>query len=128
MSQLSSIFTGTISYGIGSAHTPLASWRLLFLVLGAFSLLWSALLVLLLPDSPTQCRYLTSREKFVCLHRVRDNNTGVEDKRIKWHQVRECICDPKTWLLFTFAVAQSIPNGGVSPPAPQNTTHPPKPF
>lgn len=114
MSQFSSIFTGIVSYGIGNANTSLASWRLLFLVLGAFSLLWAVIVFLFLPDSPMQCRYMSDREKFICLQRVKDNNTGIEDKNIKWYQVRECVCDPKTWLLFIFSIAQNIPNGGVS--------------
>ncbi|EOD44867.1 putative allantoate permease protein [Neofusicoccum parvum UCRNP2] len=116
MSQFSSIFTGIVSYGIGNANTPLASWRLLFLVLGCFSLLWAVVVFLFLPDSPAQCRYMTDREKFICLQRIKDNNTGVESKEIKWYQIRECLCDPKTWLLFIFSIAQNIPNGGVCVP------------
>ncbi|KAK0664298.1 putative transporter [Lasiodiplodia hormozganensis] len=114
MSQFSSIFTGIVSYGIGHAHTSLASWRLLYLVLGGISLVWAAVLFLLLPDSPTRCWYMCDREKFVCLERVKSNNTGVEDKKIKWYQVRECFCDPKTWLLIVFGIAQNILNGGIT--------------
>ncbi|KKY27146.1 putative allantoate permease [Diplodia seriata] len=64
-------------------------------------------------NSPAQCRYMTDREKFICLQRIKDNNTGVENKDIKWYQIRECLVDPKTWLLFVFAIAQNIPNGGL---------------
>ncbi|PYH32811.1 allantoate permease [Aspergillus neoniger CBS 115656] len=111
--QLSSVFSGVVSYGIGHTHTALHPWRLLFLVLGAFSILWSGVLYIFLPDSPVQCWYFSDREKFVCLERVKDNNTGMEDKTIKWYQVRECLLDPKTWLLALFSLAQNIPNGGL---------------
>ncbi|KAJ5223579.1 Major facilitator superfamily domain general substrate transporter [Penicillium chermesinum] len=111
--QLSSVFSGIVSYGIGQTDTSVAPWRLLFIVLGAFTLLWAGVLFVFLPDSPVQCWYFTDREKFVCLERVKDNNTGIEDKTIKWYQVRECLLDPKTWLLALFAVAQNIPNGGL---------------
>ncbi|PWY83244.1 MFS general substrate transporter [Aspergillus sclerotioniger CBS 115572] len=111
--QLSSVFSGVVSYGIGHTHTALHPWRLLFLVLGAFSILWSIILYVFLPDSPVQCWYFSDREKFVCLERVKDNNTGMEDKTIKWYQVRECLLDPKTWLLALFSLAQNIPNGGL---------------
>lgn len=114
MSQGSSIFTGVVSYGIGHAHTSIASWRLLFLVLGAFSILWAGVILAFLPNSPTTCWYMSDREKYICLQRIRANNTGVEEKdRIKWYQVRECLADPRTWLLFLFAIAQNIPNGGL---------------
>ncbi|KAL4862333.1 hypothetical protein BDV12DRAFT_203161 [Aspergillus spectabilis] len=111
--QLSSVFAGVVSYGIGQTDTALSPWRLLFIVLGAFSFLWAITLWIFLPDSPVQCWYFTDREKFVCLHRVKDNNTGMEDKTIKWYQVRECLLDPKTWHLALFALAQNIPNGGL---------------
>ncbi|KAL4882969.1 major facilitator superfamily domain-containing protein [Aspergillus karnatakaensis] len=111
--QLSSVFAGLVSYGIGQTNTSLSPWRLLFIVLGAFSILWAITLYIFLPDSPVNCWYFTDREKFVCLHRVKDNNTGMEDKTIKWYQVRECLLDPKTWLLALFALAQNIPNGGL---------------
>ncbi|KAJ5281315.1 Major facilitator superfamily domain general substrate transporter [Penicillium angulare] len=111
--QLSSVFSGLVSYGIGQTHTVLAPWRLLFLVLGGFSIIWAVVLYIFLPDSPVQCWYFSDREKFVCLERVKDNNTGMEDKTIKWYQVRECLMDPKTWLLALFSLAQNIPNGGL---------------
>ncbi|KAL4794840.1 major facilitator superfamily domain-containing protein [Aspergillus venezuelensis] len=111
--QLSSVFAGLVSYGIGQTNTSLSPWRLLFLVLGAFSLLWAVVLYIFLPDSPVTAWYFTDREKFVCLQRVKDNNTGIEDKTIKWYQVRESLTDPKTWLLALFSVAQNIPNGGL---------------
>lgn len=111
--QLSSVFSGVVSYGIGQTNTSLAPWRLLFIVLGGFSLIWAAILYIFLPDSPVQCWYLSDREKFVCLERVKDNNTGMEDKTIKWYQVRECLLDPKTWLLALFSLSQNIPNGGL---------------
>ena len=71
------------------------------------------MIYIFLPSSPIDCWYLSDREKFVCLHRVRENNTGIEDKKIKWYQVRECLRDPKTWLLSIFAIAQNIPNSGI---------------
>ena len=102
-----------MSYGIGHTHSAIHPWRLLFLVLGGFSILWSIVLVIFLPDSPLKCWYMSDREKYICLQRVRDNNTGVEDKKFKIHQVFECLMDPKTWLLFIFSLAQNIPNGGL---------------
>ncbi|TKA21723.1 hypothetical protein B0A50_08659 [Salinomyces thailandicus] len=114
LSQGSSIFVGVISYGIGHAHTSIASWRLLFLVLGGFSVIWAGIVWTFLPDSPLTCWYMNDRQKYICLQRIRGNNTGVEEKdHVKWYQVRECLIDPRTWLLFVFSIAQNIPNGGL---------------
>ena len=76
-------------------------------------MLWSVVLLIFMPDSPVQCWYLSNREKYICVERVKRNNTGVEEKKIKLYQVRECFLDPKTWLLFFFSIAQNIPNGGL---------------
>lgn len=111
--QGSSIFSGIISYGIGHTNTALHPWRLLFLVLGAYSVLWAVVIWFLLPDSPVSARWLNDREKYICLVRIKGNNTGMEDKTIKWYQVRECLMDPKTWLLALFSCAQNIPNGAL---------------
>ncbi|KAI0902508.1 major facilitator superfamily domain-containing protein [Annulohypoxylon nitens] len=111
--QFSSIFSGIVSYGIAQSHTSIAQWRLLFVVLGAFSILWSLLLLVVLPDSPVTAGFLSKRERYICVRRVQVNNTGIEEKRIKWYQVKECMLDPKTWLLAIFACAQNVPNGGL---------------
>ncbi|KAE8147348.1 major facilitator superfamily domain-containing protein [Aspergillus avenaceus] len=111
--QLSSVFAGIVSYGLGHAHTSLRPWRLLFLALGSFSTLWAVVIYIFLPDSPVKCWYMTDREKYICLERVKDNNTGMEDKTLKLYQVKECLLDPKTWLLAIFSCAQNIPNGGL---------------
>lgn len=71
---------GTISYGIGHTHTAIASWRLLFLILGGFTFLWGICLLLFLPDSPLKARFLNEKEKYIALHRIRSNKTGVENK------------------------------------------------
>lgn len=108
---LSSVVSGVLSYGIGIADTWIARWRLLFIALGTITVVWSAVLYLFLPSSPVEAWYLTDREKYVCLERVRDNNTGIEDKKMKWYQVKECLLDPKPWLISIFACSQNIPNG-----------------
>lgn len=114
--QGSSIVAGLVSYGVGHANvasTSIALWRLLFLVLGGWSVIWAVVIWLFLPDSPPTCWWMSERQKYVCLVRIQKNNTGVEDRKIKWYQVRECLLDPKSWLLCVFTIAQNIPNGGL---------------
>ncbi|GAM82996.1 hypothetical protein ANO11243_009820 [Dothideomycetidae sp. 11243] len=111
--QLSSVFAGIVSYGIGHSHSHLAPWRLLFLTFGAFTILWAAVLAIFLPDSPVKCWYMTDREKYIAVQRVRRNNTGIEDKKFKLSQVIECLVDPKTWCLVVFSFTQNVPNGGL---------------
>lgn len=46
--------------------------------------------------------------------RVRGNQTGVEQRKIKWSQVAEAFLDRNTWLYFLVGVIGNIPNGGLS--------------
>ncbi|KAI8719946.1 hypothetical protein NCS52_00438400 [Fusarium sp. LHS14.1] len=90
-----SLVTGIVSYGIGHTKTGIASWRLLFLVIGGFTLVWGG------------------KEKYIALDRVRDNMTGIENKEFKWYQVREAFTDYKTYLLFVFFLSMNVPTGGL---------------
>ena len=111
LNSLSTLFVGLISYGIGQSHTAIAQWRLLYLILGGFTMAWAILVLIFLPDSPTNCWYMSEREKFIALQRVKDNNTGMEDKTLKPYQIKECILDPRTWLIVLFGAAQNVTNG-----------------
>lgn len=110
---MSSVVTGLLGYGVGHSHSSVAPWRLLFIILGAVTAVLSGLVYIYIPSSPVEAWWLTDREKFICIDRVRQNNTGVEDKTFKMYQVIECVKDPKPWLLFLFSVSQNICNGGL---------------
>ncbi|KAF5257814.1 hypothetical protein FOXYS1_11629 [Fusarium oxysporum] len=109
----SSLVTGIVSYGIGHVEAGIASWRLLFLVVGGFTLIWGAILTIWLPDSPLGDNFMKGRQKYIALDRVRDNMTGIENKEFKWYQVREAFTDYKTYLLFIFFLSMNIPTGGL---------------
>ncbi|CAK7245112.1 MAG: hypothetical protein STHCBS139747_006681 [Sporothrix thermara] len=110
---LSSVVTGLLAYGVGHSKSSVAPWRLLFIILGAVTLVLAVFVYIYIPSSPVEAWWLTDREKFVCIERVRKNNTGVEDKQFKLYQAIECLKDPKPWLLALFAVSQNICNGGL---------------
>jgi hypothetical protein len=46
--------------------------------------------------------------------RMRRNQTGVEQKRINWDQIKEAYLDYKTWLFTLLGFVANIPNGGLS--------------
>ncbi|KAH0278506.1 MFS general substrate transporter, partial [Aureobasidium melanogenum] len=101
-------------YGIGNINGALASWRYEFLIVGAFCSAWAIVLCLLLPNSPTTFRGFSRDEKLIMIARMRRNQTGVEQKRINWDQIREAYLDYKTWLFTLLGFVSNIPNGGIS--------------
>ena len=74
--------------------------------------MWGIVLFIFLPDSPVNARLLTHRQRRIAVERLRENQTGVENKQFKLYQVREAFMDYKLYLLFLAAVVGNIPNGG----------------
>ncbi|KAF7192467.1 putative transporter, partial [Pseudocercospora fuligena] len=108
------VLAGIASFGIGHIGGSLASWRYIFLIWGAITTFWGILVLLVLPDSPLKARFLSAPERQLVLARVKENNTGLENKQWKLEQFIEALTDIKTWLLFIFAVTSNSPNGGLT--------------
>jgi hypothetical protein len=68
----------------------------------------------LVPDSPVTAKRLSFHEKKLAVERLRENQTGVENKTLKPCQIREAFLDYKLYLFFLIALMQSIVNGGIS--------------
>jgi MFS transporter, ACS family, allantoate permease len=66
---------------------------------------------LYLPDDPTRARFFNDRERYVALERVRENNAGVVNHRIKWTHIKEALLDPTSWLYMTIVFGGVTPNG-----------------
>ncbi|KAH6693762.1 major facilitator superfamily domain-containing protein [Plectosphaerella plurivora] len=106
---------GLIGYAIGSIEGgALASWRLEFIIVGTVCVFWAFLLLFLLPNSPTTIRGFSYDERLLILARMRKNQTGVEQPRINWSQVKEAYLDYKTWLFAMMGFIAAVPNGGIS--------------
>lgn len=91
-------------------HPPIGLWRIYFLMCGGITILLSIAYALFLPDSPTTAKFLTHQEKIWALERIKDNQTGVENKHWKSEQAWEAMCDPKLWLFALFSLLDNIPN------------------
>ena len=62
------ILGGLLAYGLGHIHVGgIASWKWMFLVTGALSILWSAALWFLLPDHQGVAWFL-GRNRKACRH------------------------------------------------------------
>ncbi|KAM3075002.1 hypothetical protein ACMFMF_005686 [Clarireedia jacksonii] len=105
---------GLIGYGIGNIQGSLSSWKYEFLIVGACCCIWGIVLFFFLPDSPVTAKILSTSEKRMAVERLRENQTGVENKTFKWKQVREWATDYKTYMFFLIGLVSNIPNGGIS--------------
>ena len=118
---VANIISGLLAYGIGQINSSLAPWRLLFIILGAVTCAWGILLLIFLPDSPSQAKFLSAEEKVIALHRTLENKTGVMDEGIfKISQMFEALMDPQAWFLALYMFSVNIPNGGVTSVCPHH--------
>ncbi|KAJ9662694.1 hypothetical protein H2201_005978 [Coniosporium apollinis] len=105
---------GLLGYGIGSIKSSLPSWKWEFIIIGALCSIWGIVMFFMLPDSPVTAPMLSQKERKIAVERLRENQTGIENKHLKPYQVVEALKDPKTYLFFTLGLVGNIPNGGIS--------------
>ncbi|KAJ9637381.1 hypothetical protein H2204_004805 [Knufia peltigerae] len=104
---------GFLHYTKSNPHVHFKSWQILFLVFGLITVVVGIMVVLFLPDNPMKSR-LSNDEKLFIIERVRENQTGIENKRLKTKQLKEVFFSTKTWLLSLIVITTNVPNGAVS--------------
>lgn len=72
-----------------------------------------------LPSSPTECGFLTEREKAIALERVRGNKTGTEAWKFNMSQLKESFLDIRFYIIFILLVCTGLPNGGITAFGPE---------
>lgn len=96
-SMLGSLLTWALSF---ITTGPLYVYQILFLFVGLVTVLTAPLLYWRLDNNPATARFLTPMERKMAVERLRDNNTGVENKTIRWDQVREVFLSIPVWFYF----------------------------
>jgi len=111
MNGTAQIISGFISFGSLHINTKaFEPWQWLMIITGALTLITSLAFGFLFPDSPTNAWFLTPAERAIAVRRLKENQTGVENKHFKMEQMIEALTDPKTWLFALFAALDNVPN------------------
>ena len=105
---------GLLGYAIGQIKGALPSWRYEFIIIGALCIAWGIVMLLVLPDSPVTAPFLTPSQRKMAVERLRENQTGIENKNFKLHQLIEAFTDLKVLFFFMIALLQAIVNGGIT--------------
>ncbi|KAG1740624.1 MFS general substrate transporter [Suillus lakei] len=111
MNGTAQIISGFISFGTLHINTKgFEPWQWLMIITGLITLILAISFWFLFPDSPTNAWFLTPDERAKAVQRIKENQTGVENKRFKMEQMIEALTDPKTWLFALFSALDNVPN------------------
>ncbi|KAL3457758.1 major facilitator superfamily domain-containing protein [Aspergillus heterothallicus] len=112
--SIASIFGALVTYGIGHINNSVDPWRWIFIIFGIITFAYGIVFFFYLPDTPQSARFLSKEQgQFVYKRAQQETHTGVSRKWSK-SQCLEALVDPKTWLIFVYAMGSCIPNGGIT--------------
>jgi len=109
-----SIVSPHSNYGLGHIRGSLSPWRYMYLVAGAVTILWAAVIYFIMPPDPIRARGFTERERYIAVARMKVNNAGVRNTHFKAAQVWDAVTDIRFWLMFSMSFLLMIANGPVS--------------
>nr|QFR37055.1 MFS transporter [Cyberlindnera americana] len=111
---LSTIVGGLLSFAFQHVHSSFESWQIFFLVLGIITIFFGIGMYFILPNNPTSASFLTEEEKLIVLEHIRSNQTGTENKTLKWEHIKELLFhDKHTWPLFILTIISMISTGAL---------------
>lgn len=109
-----SIMGALVSYGLlFYTSDRFKPWQIMFLIFGVITIAVGICIFIFLPDSPMTSK-LTHEEKILAIERLRENQTGIENKHFKWRQFIEAFKDPQTYLFAIIVTAMDVPNAAIS--------------
>ncbi|CUS20218.1 LAQU0S01e01662g1_1 [Lachancea quebecensis] len=113
---LGGVWANAMAYGlyIRKDSYSIEAWRVLFIITGLITVVVGVLIFFHIPDDPSKAWFLSEREKMMVVERIRENQQGFGNHRIKKYQIKEAFTDIRTWLYFLFSVGNNIPNGGLT--------------
>ncbi|EFY98988.2 MFS transporter [Metarhizium robertsii] len=114
MNGAQQIVGGLLAYCFSLIKTgPLKSWQWLFLIYGVISVLFGVFVMWWMPDSPMRAKCFTEEEKHLMVERVRDNQTGMQNRQWKREQFMEGLTDPQVWGYCLVQLCTTLPTSGL---------------
>lgn len=114
MNGMQQIVGGLLAYCFTLITTgPLKSWQWIFLVYGVVSVAVGVFVGWFMPDSPMRARCFSEEDKHLMVERVRDNQTGVQNRVFKKEQLIEGLLDPQIWGYCLIALCTTLPTSGL---------------
>ncbi|OAQ63182.1 allantoate permease [Pochonia chlamydosporia 170] len=114
MNGAQQIVGGLLAYCFSLIKTgPLKSWQWLFLIYGVISVFFGLFVMWWMPDSPMRAKCFTEEDKHLMVERVRDNQTGMQNRKWKKEQFIEGLTDPQVWGYCLIQLCTTLPTSGL---------------
>lgn len=92
---------------------PLRSWQAIFIAYGGITVFWGVFVWYWMPDSPMRAKCFTEADKRLMVERVRENQTGLQNKVFRREQAMEALRDPQTWGYCLISICTTLPTSGL---------------
>ncbi|GES63211.1 MFS general substrate transporter [Aspergillus terreus] len=103
-----------VSYGLLYYTGSFPQWKILFILFGLLTVLWSIVLWFFLPDSPDDAYFLNEKERAFAALRPKKSQHTTQTKIWKQDQFLETLRDAKSWWFAVFMFNLMVPSGGVT--------------
>lgn len=114
MNGFQQVIGGLLAYCFSLIRTgPLKSWQWIFLVYGIISVFFGLFVGCYMPDSPMRAKCWPEEDKHLMVERVRENQTGVQNRTFKRDQFIEALKDPQVWGYAIIALTTTLPTSGL---------------
>ncbi|OAX81789.1 hypothetical protein ACJ72_03867 [Emergomyces africanus] len=119
-SNIANAFSGLLSFGVFRIeNTPLESWRYLFLIEGAASVLFAGFAFWYLPLSASQAKFLNEQEKALAFHRIQVDSSSVVDEKFNFREAIRIFKQPISYVFLGIEMCLGIPLQSVALFMPQ---------
>ena len=119
-SNISGAFGGLLAFGVFQIEGgKIDNWRLLFLIEGACSVLFSLFAFWWLPKSAAEARFLNDAEKKLAYHRIAVDSSSVVNEPLVIKDAFKIFKEPTSWLIMAIQMCLGVPLQSVSLFLPQ---------
>ncbi|KAI5300654.1 hypothetical protein KEM56_002293, partial [Ascosphaera pollenicola] len=91
----------------------LKSWQAIFIAYGCFTVLFGIFVILWMPDSPMRAKCFSEKDKKLMVERVRENQTGVQNRKFRKEQLIEAFLDPQAYGYCLVQITTTLPTSGL---------------
>ncbi|CEI67247.1 hypothetical protein FVEN_g5844 [Fusarium venenatum] len=103
MNGISQMTGGLLMYTLGDVEMEIRSWRVVFLVLGALTIVFGVVFVVMMPVNIATAWFLSPRERGVAMRRLAMDRTTCDKAIFDYQQLLESLCSPLSWMYFFMA-------------------------